>query len=307
MPSTAELQLTLTAEQDRTLRLSSGCVMTYGMLGDLSSPDLVIVLDGPGSRGLARAAAAAAEQVGVRLVAPDRPGFGGSTPQPGRRFGDVAIDLLELADDLGVTRFGVLAQSGGTPYALALASLAPDRIPHLAFTGALSPLGEPDALEDVAGPMRGAFVLARRAPWLLRPAFAFAARGVRRDPAGAAGKFVADAPRLDRKVLEDPRLMEVHVVSGHQAIAAPAVFAYEARLLAQPWNVDLAAITSHVALWVGEHDSTHPPVMSRRLSERLGGAPVHVVPGAGTFGVVPVLADVLTFAAGREQPVAGVA
>jgi hypothetical protein len=33
------------------------------------------------------------------------------------------------------------------------------------------------------------------------------------------------------------------------------------------------------------------------MAERLGGAPVHVVPETGTFGLVDVMADVLAFAA----------
>src|SRR4051794_6517972 len=174
--------LTLTAEHERLLRLSGGCALTYAVLGDEHAGDTIIVLDGPGSRGLARAAALAAERLGIRLVAPDRPGFGGSTPQPGRRFRDVAVDLLELADAPRAETFGVLGQSGGTPYALALAAAAPDRVRRVTFTGALSPLGEPDALQDVAGPMRGPFALARRAPWLLRPLFRIAAGSVRRNP-----------------------------------------------------------------------------------------------------------------------------
>jgi hypothetical protein len=36
--------------------------------------------------------------------------------------------------------------------------------------------------------------------------------------------------------------------------------------------------------------------MSRSLAERLGGAPVRAVPGAATFGLVPVFPDVLRFA-----------
>jgi hypothetical protein len=52
-----------------------------------------------------------------------------------------------------------------------------------------------------------------------------------------------------------------------------------------------------VAFWVGELDPTHPPVMSRRMAQRLGDAPVTVVPGAATFGMVSVYPDVLRHAA----------
>ena len=52
------------------------------------------------------------------------------------------------------------------------------------------------------------------------------------------------------------------------------------------------------ALWVGEGDVTHPPVMARKLAARLAGGPeVHVVPDAATFGMRVVFEDVLRFCA----------
>ena len=72
---------------------------------------------------------------------------------------------------------------------------------------------------------------------------------------------------------------------------------HEARLLAQPWGVDLSLLTAPSAFWVGECDPVHPPVMSRRMAERLGGAPVTVVPGAATFGMLPVFGDAIRQAA----------
>jgi pimeloyl-ACP methyl ester carboxylesterase len=224
----------------------------------------------------------------VRLLAPDRPGFMGSTPQPGSTFAGVARDVLALAPE----RFALLAQSGGTPYALAVAEAAPDRVTRLAFVGGITPLGERGALEDVAGPMLPLFRLARRAPFLLRPLLTLASKS---DPAKAAKRMAEAAPPADRAVLAEPRYMEIHERTSVEALRSPAAFAREARLLARPWKVRPVAMS--VAVWVGERDVTHPPVMAHRLAERLGGAPVTVVPGAATFGMVPVLGDVLQFLA----------
>ena len=62
----------------------------------------------------------AAQQLGVRVVAPDRPGFGASTPKPGRSIIDWVNDLDELTDHLQLGSYRLLAISGGGPYALAL-------------------------------------------------------------------------------------------------------------------------------------------------------------------------------------------
>jgi pimeloyl-ACP methyl ester carboxylesterase len=283
-----------------SLPLPDGRSLSYVDLGAADGP-VVLVLDGPGSRGLARAAARAAGDLdlGIRLIAPDRPGFLGSTAVDGKSFAGVAADLLVLADRLGLERFGLLGQSGGTPYALALAAAAGDRVTGLAFCGALSPLGEADAMQDVGGPMKVPFTLARRAPVLLSPLMKAGARQVRKDPKKAAQRFAAGLPSGDRAVLDRPEYWAIHEEETGSAIADPAAFAHEARMLAQPWDIDLAAITAPVAFWVGERDLTHPPVMSRRMAQRLGGAPVHVVPDAATFGLLERYPDALAFATRR--------
>lgn len=60
-----------------------------------------------------------AREVGVRAVAPDRPGIGASSFQPDRRLVDYPADVATLADGLGIGEFAVLGWSAGGPYALA--------------------------------------------------------------------------------------------------------------------------------------------------------------------------------------------
>jgi pimeloyl-ACP methyl ester carboxylesterase len=295
--TTSSAPAAIPPERSAELRLPDGRALSYAVLGDPDAAATVVVLDGPGSRGLARAASPDARRQGVRLIAPDRPGFLGSTPRPGRTFADVADDLVALADHLGAARFGLISQSGGTPYALALAGRAADRVTALAFVGGITPLGEPGALEDVRGSMRTTFVLAKRAPVLLRLLFAAAARQVRKNPDKLARKVIEDAPPADRKVMEDPARYAVHRQTTIEALATPGTFVDEARLLTRPWDVDFSAVRCPVALWVGEHDGTHPPVMARRLAERLGGAPVTVVPEAGVFAMLGIYGDAIAFAA----------
>jgi pimeloyl-ACP methyl ester carboxylesterase len=283
--------------RDGTVALPGGRTVGHGRYGAADGP-LVVVLDGPGSRGLGRAAAAAADQLGVTLLVPDRPGFGASTPTPNRSIGEVSDDLLAVVDALGARRFGIVAQSGGTPYALGLAGAAGDRVTGLAFVGAITPLHEREALRDVSGPMRSLFILARRAPWLLRPLLAALARRTLKDPAAAARKYAEDVPAADRVVLDDPQMWAIHEATSAEAVSSPAAFAREARLLARPWGLEPGRVTAPAALWVGELDPAHPPVMARRMARRLGDAPVTVVPGAATFGMLPVYPDVLRHAAG---------
>lgn len=209
----------------------------------------------------------------------------------------MAKDLLAVVRSLGFRRFGILAQSGGTPYALALAAAALDDVIGLAFVGAISPLGEPDALQDISGPMPTLLLLGRRAPWLLRPLIGAASRRTLKSPESAAEAYAKDLPDADRAALQDTARWALHVESSAESIASPAALVREARLLGRPWDIDLGDVTAPAAFWVGELDRVHPPVMSRRMAQRLGSAPVTIVPRAATFGMLPVFPDVIRHAA----------
>jgi pimeloyl-ACP methyl ester carboxylesterase len=70
----------------------------------------------------------AAAERGIRWVSHDRPGYGGSTRQPGRDVAAVAADVASIADALGIAQFAVMGHSGGGPHALACAALLPGRV-----------------------------------------------------------------------------------------------------------------------------------------------------------------------------------
>ena len=64
---------------------------------------------------------------GLRTVTYSRPGYAGSTPQPGRAVSDAAADVGELMDSIGAATFITIGWSGGGPHALACAALLGDR------------------------------------------------------------------------------------------------------------------------------------------------------------------------------------
>jgi pimeloyl-ACP methyl ester carboxylesterase len=288
-----------TAEREALLALPDGRSLSYATYGAAAEDaPLVVVLDGPGSRGLARAAAPIAGSLGIRLAAPDRAGFGSTTPVPQRGIAEWPADHAALLDALGAERAGLLTQSGGTPYALAAAGALPERTVAVGLIGALAPLDQPEPHASAGRQLRIATSLARRAPWLLRTGLRAAARGARKDPERAARRAMKDMPSADAVVLEDPALWAIHERATAEILDRPDAIAFELSLLARPWGIELGAVSCPVALWSGERDVVHPTAHSRWLAARLGGdAPVEVVPGAATFGMLPIYADALRFAA----------
>ena len=84
---------------------------------------------------------AAAAERGIRWVSHDRPGYGGSTPHPGRDVASAAADVASVADALGIDRFAVMGHSGGAPHALACAAVLPGRVLAAACMSGLAPFG----------------------------------------------------------------------------------------------------------------------------------------------------------------------
>src|ERR671917_1931729 len=83
----------------------------------------------------------AAEELGIRWVSYDRPGYGGSTPRPDRDVASAAADVSAVADALGVDRFAVVGYSHGGSHALACAALLPERVLGAVSVAGLAPFG----------------------------------------------------------------------------------------------------------------------------------------------------------------------
>jgi pimeloyl-ACP methyl ester carboxylesterase len=123
------------------IRLRDGRRLTYRVLGPRGGFPVVYMHGAIGSpRWHSPALEAAVVALGVRYVAVNRPGFGGSDPSPGRTVADCAADVEELADALGWERFSVIGVSAGAPFALACAWALPGRV---AAAAAASPLAPP--------------------------------------------------------------------------------------------------------------------------------------------------------------------
>ena len=82
-----------------------------------------------------------AAERGIRWVSYDRPGYGGSTPRPGRDVASAAADVASIADTLGIGQFAVMGHSGGGPHALACAALLPGRVQATIAASGTAPFG----------------------------------------------------------------------------------------------------------------------------------------------------------------------
>ena len=119
-----------TAQETRlnqTIKLRDGRTLGYAEYGDRNGVPVVFFHGTPGSRLMA-VPAWNDTSLGIRLIAPDRPGLGLSTYLPHRTLLNWPGDVAELADALKLEKFIVAGVSGGGPHSLACAYALPDRV-----------------------------------------------------------------------------------------------------------------------------------------------------------------------------------
>jgi pimeloyl-ACP methyl ester carboxylesterase len=220
-----------------------------------------------------------AEVRGMRLLAYDRPGYGGSDPHPGRTVADAAGDVAAIANALGIDRFAVEGGSGGGPHTLACAALLPDRVVAAACLAGVAPypaegldwlegMGQ-DNLDEFAAALAGRETLE---PFLRRQADAMLA---------AEPEKIADALR---SLLSPP---DVAVLTGEFAeyLAESTRRAIGQRLdgwidddfvFVNSWGFELDEIRVPVQLLHGAQDRFVPIAHGEWLAERIPGVDAHL-------------------------------
>ena len=116
----------------RTVETADGRTLAVEEAGDPAGLPVLVHNGTPNSRHLYAPNAADAAQRGLRLIGYDRPGYGGSTPHPGRTVADCTADVQAICDSLGITRLAMWGISGGGPHVLACAALLPGLVSAVA-------------------------------------------------------------------------------------------------------------------------------------------------------------------------------
>ena len=222
------------------------------------------------------------ERLGVRLVHPDRPGYGGSDPSPGRRLADWADDAGQLLDHLGVERAALSGWSAGGLHALACAAHRPERVSAAALVAAPGPLTDPALARLLPRDCRFALALSRRARPLVRAGVALTGALLRRRPRLSLEWFERLLPEPDREPLRDPALRELWDAKVREAWRNGSAGAWEdGVVLSREWDFELAQVRTPVRLWHGTADRLTPLPMAERLARELPHAVLRRLPGEG--------------------------
>lgn len=270
-----------------TLRLRDGRSLGYAEFGAIDGLPLFWFHGTPGARRqVAPETRQLALERGVRIVCVERPGVGDSTSHRYRHIADFAADIEQLADALGLARFGVAGLSGGGPYALACASRMPKRVVMAAILGGVAPSAGKEAAEGGPTPaLRGfggvAGLIHRPMGHFLRGAV-YALTPVAESCIRLFSRFM---PAGDQRVFADPLVREMFVddlVLGSQG-NMQALF-LDIRLFARDWGFRLAELRVPVFLIYGDEDTIVPVEHGHHLASHIPGALLRVREKAGHLG-----------------------
>jgi pimeloyl-ACP methyl ester carboxylesterase len=272
-------------------------MLGYAVDGDPAGRPVLHFHGWPGTRLQGQRYAAAARAAGVRLISPDRPGYGLSDALPGRSLGDWAADVAELADALDLGRFAVLGVSGGGPYALtcAAAGQLSQRLTAVAVVSSLAPLAEPEVAARLRRRARVLLWALQRAPQLAGLTLRLAAWDVRRDTLGALRRAWRRLPEVDRAIVCRPEHVRRAVADLQAALDDGGRAAtQEALLFLRPWGFALRDISMPIDLWHGERDAVVPPALGRSLAAALPACRARFLPGEGHYLAIPHAEEILS-------------
>lgn len=219
-------------------------------------------------------------QFGIRLIAPDRPGFGQSDFQPNRGFSDYPKDVIFLADTLGIDKFSVLGISNGGGYVSACAA-------KLNNAAIVSGMWYVDSFAGLPMLTRCFYALAKIFPLLYRIALKLSLPFVQGDPAKVLAALKKQAPAADYAVLKAQNRIGAFCKSTIEAMSQDAKGpAWDFQLYLRPWNFRIEEIQIPLKFFHGEQDKTVTIALAKRYIDRLPTAQLFTYPNEGHISVV---------------------
>lgn len=279
--------------QSNVLKLPDGRDLGYCVAGAENGVPFFTFHGLPGSRMESYLFDAAAKKTNIKIISTDRPGYGFSSRQPGRKLVDSGRDVRELADALGLDNFGIIGVSGGAPCALSCAYVMPDRVSRVGIVCGLGPLYQTGLARDMRWYATTGFFLARTFPWLLRITHGLPTIALANMSPGLLLNIVAIVNGgIDRQILGIADVREKLVLNIREAFRQGTTGAIQdMQLISHDWGFKLQEIKLHVDIWHGDADDIVPISHGQYLHHQLPNSTFTTMPGQGHFSLPVTCAE----------------
>lgn len=254
------------------VRLPDGRTIAVEEYGDPAGPVALYFHGWPASR----LEAGLIPNLPVRLLAFDRPGYGRSSPKPGRTLLDWPRDVAAVADRLGLHRFHLVGLSGGAPFAVACAFALPGRVLRMTL---VCPVPPSQGIHPRTPGIGHLFRLGRH-PVLARRVFGMVRPLLRRRIITPRTLVGGSLPASDRECL-DATVLSGLSHAWREGIGRSLQGALsDAEIYARDWGTPLGAISVPTDIWHGGED-TLVPVDALAPFKAMPNMRLRVVPNEG--------------------------
>jgi pimeloyl-ACP methyl ester carboxylesterase len=278
--------------------VADGRRLAVNVVGDALSDPVFYLHGTPGSRVGPRPANRELENLRVRLITFDRPGYGRSDRLESRTVADVASDVEAIADSLGADKFAVLGRSGGGPHALACAALLPGRVTRAAALVSLAPWRAAglDWFGGMADSNVDAYTTAASDPETLGMRLVEAAARIHADPESHVAVLTPEMPEADRLIVADKGVRTLLARNFAEALRHSADgWIDDVLAFCRPWGFDVSKIEAEIYLWHGGRDVFSPVSHTQWLAARIPHVQAEFAPDRAHFGALEVVPKVLAW------------
>jgi len=263
------------------ITLDDGRVLGFAQYGDLNGKPLFYFHGWPASRLSAEVYHQLGKKLHIRIIAPDRPGYGISDFQNDRTLLDWPDDVLAIADFLHITKFAVMGVSGGGPFAAVCAYKIPKRITRTGIVVGLSPMYGKEALDGMMWMSKIGWENFGKYSWLRVVSSLGQFFLARYSPSLGLYRYLFPSD-TDRKLHSSKELRlrtkETMKEAFRQGWYGPA---HDLMLYSTDWGYKLSDIHIPVSLWYGANDKNVSLNMGKHYKEKILNSKLIVYPREG--------------------------
>jgi pimeloyl-ACP methyl ester carboxylesterase len=269
----------------RVYRLADGRRIGFAEYGDPDGLPVIALHGTPGSRNMFALTDTSARERGLRIIAPERPGYGLSDAYHFDMLAETAYDVNAIANGLGLDRLTLIGVSGGGPHAVAAAYLLKERVLRLLLVGPVGPIADCDHIR-LSHLHR--FIFTRMAPSPHAAGAFFLGLRTLIDwaPGAAYHLLLQRVTETDRKVLYRPEVranLQATIKEGLRMGVEGSL--QDLRLYCGKWNLPLSEIAVPTLMWQGSEDTIIPPDAAYHLAGELPNCRLEIIEGAGHYWV----------------------
>lgn len=274
------------------IKLSDGRQLAFEQFGDRNGIP-VIFQHGLGDSRLARHPDEKLTiEAGIRLITVDRPGYGESSPNPGRNYLNWVQDIEHLANELNIHRFGILGHSAGAPYALAIAFKLSDRVSKVVLASPLGQLNVP----GVSKMIHKNFRVLLKFYWF-KPLIRFVSNSEAKRANSDIAKYTEDqlkeSPNSDKILFSDHALLKMFEDGMKEAFRQGGKGWQEDIFACINWGFNPEKIKISVKIYHGSSDEILFHEMGRRLATQIPNSDFQLYDGEGHYCLYKHWAEIL--------------